>query len=174
MIKNKTTIKTAIWVAIAIIIAYWIRMLHLYPDQILLVSMVKMLRYVIHITLLIGWCVSLNRRLQNRQVRYLLILVGILMAFWLTVRTIKFEFIADPTHPLVRYLWYSYYIPMVLIPMIGVFVVKYLDKLADYTYPKQMNLLLIPAFLLLGIVFTNDLHRLVFDFPQGIELFDSK
>ena len=149
-------------------------MLHLYPDQILLVSMVKMLRYVIHITLLIGWCVSLNRRLQNRQVRCLLILVGILMAFWLTVRTIKFEFIADPTHPIVRYLWYCYYIPMVLIPMIGVFVVKYLDKLADYTHPKQMNLLLIPAFLLLGIVFTNDLHRLVFDFPQGIELFDSK
>lgn len=174
MIKNKTTIKTAIWVAIAIIIAYWIRMLHLYPDQVLLVSMVKMLRYVIHITLLVGWCVSLNRRIQNRQVRYLLILVGVLMAFWLTVRTIKFEFIADPTHPLVRYLWYSYYIPMVLIPMIGVFVVKYLDKLADYTHPKQMNLLLIPAFLLLGIVFTNDLHRLVFDFPQGIELFDSK
>ena len=174
MIKNKTTIKTAIWVAIAIIIAYWIRMLHLYPDQVLLVSMVKMLRYVIHITLLIGWCVSLNRRIQNRQVRYLLILVGVLMTFWLTVRTIKFEFIADPTHPLVRYLWYSYYIPMVLIPMIGVFVVKYLDKFADYTHPKQMNLLLIPAFLLLGIVFTNDLHRLVFDFPHGIELFDSK
>ena len=174
MIKNKTTIKTAIWVAIAIIIAYWIRMLPLYPDQVLLVSMVKMLRYVIHITLLIGWCVSLNRRLQNRQVRCLLILVGILMTFWLTVRTIKFEFIADPTHPIVRYLWYCYYIPMVLIPMIGVFVVKYLDKLADYTHPKQMNLLLIPAFLLLGIVFTNDLHRLVFDFPQGIELFDSK
>ena len=174
MIKNKTTIKTAIWVAIAIIIAYWIRMLPLYPDQVLLVSMVKMLRYVIHITLLIGWCVSLNRRIQNRQVRYLLILVGVLMAFWLTVRTIKFEFIADPTHPLVRYLWYSYYIPMLLIPMIGVFVVKYLDKLADYTHPKQMNLLLIPVFLLLGIVFTNDLHRLVFDFPHGIELFDSK
>ena len=174
MIKNKTTIKTAIWVAIAIIIAHWIRMLPLYPDQVLLVSIVKMLRYVIHITLLIGWCVSLNRRIQNRQVRYLLILVGVLMAFWLTVRTIKFEFIADPTHPLVRYLWYSYYIPMVLIPMIGVFVVKYLDKFADYTHPKQMNLMLIPAFLLLGIVFTNDLHRLVFDFPQGIELFDSK
>ncbi len=174
MIKNKTTIKAVIWVTIALVIAYWIRMLHLYPDLTVLISTVKMLRYVIHITLLIGWCMSLNRRLQNRQVRYLLMLVGILMAFWLTVRTIKFEFIADPTHPLVRYLWYSYYIPMVLIPMIGVFVLKYLDKLADYTHPKRMNLLLIPAFLLLGIVFTNDLHRLVFDFPQGIELFDSK
>ena len=85
-------------------------MLHLYPDQILLISTVKMLRYVIHVTLLIGWCVSLNRRLQNRQVRCLLIIVGILMTFWLTVRTIKFEFIADPTHPIVRYLWYCYYI----------------------------------------------------------------
>ncbi len=174
MIKSKTTIKTAIWVAIAVVIAYWIRMLHLYPDQILLISTVKMLRYTIHNFLLISWCVSLNRRLTNRRVRYLLMLVGILMAFWLTVRTIKFEFIADPTYPLARYLWYSYYIPMVLIPLIGVFVVKYLGKPADYTHPRWMNLLPIPAFLLLGIVFTNDLHRLVFDFPQGIELFDSK
>ena len=156
-------------------IAYAIRWIIPYdPNQTLLISAAMMARYAIHVCLLIAWCVSLNRRLQNRQVRCLLILVGILMAFWLTVRTIKFEFIADPTHPIVRYLWYCYYIPMVLIPMIGVFVVKYLDKLADYTHPKQMNLLLIPAFLLLGIVFTNDLHRLVFDFPQGIELFDSK
>lgn len=175
MIKNKTTINSAIWVTVALLIAYAIRWIIPYdPNQTLLISAAMMARYAIHVCLLIGWCVSLNRRLQNRQVRCLLILVGILMAFWLTVRTIKFEFIADPTHPIVRYLWYCYYIPMVLIPMIGVFVVKYLDKLADYTHPKQMNLLLIPAFLLLGIVFTNDLHRLVFDFPQGIELFDSK
>ena len=175
MIKNKTTINSAIWATVALLIAYAIRWIIPYdPNQTLLISAAMMARYAIHVCLLIGWCVSLNRRLQNRQVRCLLILVGILMAFWLTVRTIKFEFIADPTHPIVRYLWYCYYIPMVLIPMIGVFVVKYLDKLADYTHPKQMNLLLIPAFLLLGIVFTNDLHRLVFDFPQGIELFDSK
>ena len=175
VIKNKTTINSAIWATVALLIAYAIRWIIPYdPNQTLLISAAMMARYAIHVCLLIGWCVSLNRRLQNRQVRCLLILVGILMTFWLTVRTIKFEFIADPTHPIVRYLWYCYYIPMVLIPMIGVFVVKYLDKLADYTHPKQMNLLLIPAFLLLGIVFTNDLHRLVFDFPQGIELFDSK
>ena len=175
MIKNKTTINSAIWATVALLIAYAIRWIIPYdPNQTLLISAAMMARYAIHVCLLIAWCISILRRLTNRQVRCLLILVGILMAFWLTVRTIKFEFIADPTHPIVRYLWYCYYIPMVLIPMIGVFVVKYLDKLADYTHPKQMNLLLIPAFLLLGIVFTNDLHRLVFDFPQGIELFDSK
>ena len=175
MIKNKTTINSAIWATVALLIAYAIRWIISYdPNQTLLISAAMMARYAIHVCLLIAWCISILRRLTNRQVRNLLIAVGILMAFWLTVRTIKFEFIADPTHPIVRYLWYCYYIPMVLIPMIGVFVVKYLDKLADYTHPKQMNLLLIPAFLLLGIVFTNDLHRLVFDFPQGIELFDSK
>lgn len=175
MIKNKTTIYSAIWATVALLIAYAIRWIIPYdPNQTLLISAAMMARYAIHVCLLIAWCISILRRLTNRQVRNLLIAVGILMAFWLTVRTIKFEFIADPTHPIVRYLWYCYYIPMVLIPMIGVFVVKYLDKLADYTHPKQMNLLLIPAFLLLGIVFTNDLHRLVFDFPQGIELFDSK
>lgn len=133
-----------------------------------------MARYVIHVCLLIAWCISIQRRLTNRQVRNLLIAVGILMAFWLTVRTVKYEWIADRTNPIGRYIWYSYYIPMVLIPLIGFFVVKYIDKPIDYDHPKWMNYLAIPAVLLLVLVFTNDLHQSVFRFHKGIELFDTQ
>ena len=108
-----------------------------------------MARYVIHVCLLNAWCISIQRRLTNRQVRNLLIAVGILMAFWLPVRTVKYEWIADRTNPIGRYIWYSYYIPMVLIPLIGFFVVKYIDKPIDYDHPKWMNYLAIPAVLLL-------------------------
>lgn len=133
-----------------------------------------MARYVIHVCLLIAWCISIRRRLTNRQVRNLLIAVGILMAFWLTVRTVKYEWIADRTNPIGRYIWYSYYIPMVLIPLIGFFVVKYIDKPIDYDHPKWMNYLAIPAVLLLVLVFTNDLHQSVFRFHKGNELFDTQ
>lgn len=175
MIKNKTTIYSAIWATVTLLIAYAIRWIIPYdPNQTLLISAAMMARYAIHVCLLIAWCISILRRLTNRQVRNLLIAVGILMAFWLTVRTVKYELIADRTNPIGRYIWYSYYIPMVLIPLIGFFVVKYIDKPIDYNHPKWMNYLAIPAVLLLVLVFTNDLHQSVFRFHKGIELFDTQ
>ena len=175
MIKNKTTIYSAIWATVALLIAYAIRWMIPYdPNQTLLISAAMMARYAIHVCLLIAWCVSIQRRLTNRQVRNLLIAVGILMAFWLTVRTVKYELIADRTNPIGRYIWYSYYIPMVLIPLIGFFVVKYIDKPIDYDHPKWMNYLAIPAVVLLVLVFTNDLHQSVFRFHKGIELYDTQ
>ncbi|MBE7065490.1 MAG: hypothetical protein E7384_06745, partial [Ruminococcaceae bacterium] len=174
MIKNKTTINSVIWSAIAILIAYVIRVFPYDLDQTLLISAAMMVRYIIHICLLIAWSISIQRRITNRHVRHLLMAAGILMALWLTVRTVKYELIVDRTNPIGRYIWYSYYIPMVLIPLIGFFVVKYIDKPADYYHPKWMNFLAIPAGLLLALVFTNDLHQLVFRFHKGIELFDTQ
>ena len=146
VIKNKTTIYSAIRATVALLIAYAIRWIIPYdPNQTLLISAAMMARYAIHVCLLIAWCISILRRLTNRQVRNLLIAVGFLMAFWLTVRTVKYELIADRTNPIGRYIWYSYYIPMVLIPLIGFFVVKYIDKPIDYDHPKWMNYLAICA-----------------------------
>ena len=88
MIKNKTTINSAIWATVALLIAYAIRWIIPYdPNQTLLISAAMMARHAIHVCLLIAWCISIQRRLTNRQVRNLLIAVGILMAFWLTVTT---------------------------------------------------------------------------------------
>ena len=175
MIKNKTTINSAIWATVALLIAYAIRWIIPYdPNQTLLISAAMMARYAIHVCLLIAWCVSIQRRLTNRRVRHFLMAAGALMVFWLTVRTVKYEFIVDRTNPIGRYIWYSYYIPMVLIPLIGIFVVKYLDKPGDYVHPKWMNYLAIPAALLLALVFTNDLHQQVFRFHKGIELYDTQ
>ena len=119
MIKNKMTIYSAIWATVALLIAYAIRWIIPYdPNQTLLISAAMMTRYAIHVCLLIAWCVSIQRRLTNRRVRHFLMAAGAVMVFWLTVRTVKYEFIVDRTNPIGRYIWYSYYIPMVLIPLI--------------------------------------------------------
>ena len=79
MIKNKTTIYAAIWATVALLIAYAIRWIIPYdPNQTLLISAAMMARYAIHVCLLIAWCISIQRRLTNRQVRNFLIAVGIL------------------------------------------------------------------------------------------------
>lgn len=134
----------------------------LYPKQIS-----SMLFQIISVDVLIAWCVSIRNRILNKQIRRYLILVGLLMIFWLTVRIVKWRFLSV-TDPLGRYLWYAYYIPMILIPLFGVYIVQYVGKPEDFIIPKRFYLLLIPSIILLVFIFTNDIHRCVFDFPQGI------
>ncbi len=134
----------------------------LYPKQIS-----SMVFQIISVDVLIAWCVSIRNRILNKQIRRYLILVGLLMIFWLTVRIAKWRFLAV-TDPLGRYFWYAYYIPMILIPLFGVFIVQYVGKPEDYIIPNKFKLLFVPSIILLVFIFTNDIHRCVFDFPEGI------
>lgn len=101
--------------------------------------------------------------------RHYLIAVGILLAFWLILRTCKWEFIAQNGTHLGRYLWYSYYIPMVFVPLLGVFIIDHVGKAENYKTPNSLKYMYIPAAFLVTAVFTNDLHNLVFSFPSGYQ-----
>ena len=135
-------------------------------------ALLRGMRSMIHISLLMGWCVTLQQRIINPQVRRSMIALGSLMAFWLTAKVIKYEFIDDRTFWLGRYLWYGYYIPMILIPLLGVFIIDHMGKPEGYRNPGWMKALYIPAFAILLGIFTNDLHGLTFRFPNGIDQFD--
>lgn len=123
---------------------------------------------VIRSGLLIVWCISIHNRILNKQIRQYLLWVGALMLLWLNVRFIKWDFL-HYTDPLGRYIWYAFYIPMLVIPLLGVFIIQCVDKPENYVLPKKMKLLYIPLVLLLVLIFTNDLHELVFVFPNGIK-----
>lgn len=127
----------------------------------------------IHLTLMFVWCGSVKRRIVSRPVRRMLIGVGCLMAFWLVVRTCKWEYISAPTDVMGRYCWYGYYVPIILIPLLGVFIVDHIGRPEGYHCPRWMMLLYIPAALLVGGVFTNDLHRLAFSFPKGFPYYNN-
>ena len=70
---------------------------------------------------------------------------GSLMAFWLVLRTCKWEFIAQNGTHLGRYLWYSYYIPMVFVPLLGVFIIDHIGKTENYRTPNRLKYLYLPA-----------------------------
>ena len=131
------------------------------------------LRNVIILSMLLAWCVSLHSRIVHVQVRKLMICVGALLAFWLFVRHCKFEYTMSYHDTLGRYIWYSYYIPMVMVPLLGVFIVDYIGKPEAYRPPRWMNYLYIPAGLFVLAVFTNDLHQLVFEFTEGFFWYDT-
>ena len=128
-------------------------------------SWLWLIRSGIYIGMIAVWGVSLHRRiLQNQTRRYLTAIAG-LMVLWLALRTVKYSI---HNVDAARYLWYLYYLPMLLIPTLSISVAMALGKPEDYRLPGWLRLLYIPTFVLLALVLTNDIHQLVFRFPDGL------
>ena len=170
--QNKTVTRTAVLVAALMVFAFVLRMIYEDLDNAMLQAIMSTARNTIHISLRFSWVVSLQRRLVNKNVRRLMLTVGGLLLFWLTDKIVKWDFTGSVTHPLVRYLWYGFYVGMLFVPTLGAFIINYLGKPEAYSHPKWLNYLLIPPALMLAIVFTNDLHQKVFVFYNGFINFD--
>lgn len=169
--QNKMATRTAILVAVLMLLAFLLRMVYGRIENVLLATVLVTVRNTIHVSLLVFWIISLHHRLVNRNVRRLVLTVGGLLLFWLVDKIVKWDFTGTTIHPLVRYLWYGFYVGMLFVPTLGAFVINYLGKPETYKHPKRLNLLLIPPVLLLTAVFTNDLHQQVFVFYNGISNF---
>lgn len=173
MVKNsKKTVRISVTVAVLLAFAFVLRMIYEDLENALLQSVMLTVRNTIHISLLLLWVLSLQRRLVNQNVRRLMLVVGSLLLFWLIDKIVKWEFTGSVTHPLVRYLWYGFYVGMLFVPTLGAFIINYLGKPENYSHPKTLNFLLIPPTVMLATVFTNDLHQKVFVFYNGFINFD--
>ena len=162
--SKKRSVAYLILIAAALMFAYLLRFVfhHKTDDALFAISMMT-LRWLIQVPMTVLWMISIRRRILNPSIRKMLLTVGGLLLFWQVVRVIKYDYIII-TESIGRYLWYCFYIPMVLVPLIGVFVVSHIGKGEGYHSPKWMYLLLVPAFFLIAIVFTNDIHQKVFTF----------
>ncbi len=173
LMSRKRSITYLLLITAALLIAYLLRFVFhpMTEDSLLAISMMT-LRWAIQVPLTVAWCVSIRRRILNTSICKMLLTVGGLLLLWQVARIIKFDYVIV-TEPIGRYCWYSYYIAMILVPLIGVFVVAHIGKPEGYHSPVWMRYLFIPALFLLGVVFTNDLHQLVFTFPGGFEAYNS-
>ncbi len=174
----KRLLPYVIGVGLLLIVAYSCR--YVSPEfvdesayRVLLSTILTTVRNIIHLALLLSWCISIRRRIVDNQIRHHLLCVGILMVSWVFLRAVKFEFTMTNEDILGRYIWYYFYVPMILIPLLGVYIVHLIGKPDGYKLPRKFYFLLAPAFTLLLLIFTNDFHQLAFEFPKGINLYDS-
>lgn len=168
----KREIRAAVLVVALLLVSYLFRFLqHDMPEPSLAKIVLRLVRHLIQAGLLMLWIVSLQNRILQRAVRRYLVATAALLLLWLVVRVFKWDYTVGQT-VLNRYCWYAYYLPIIFIPLFGVFIVDYIGKPEEYGMPRKRKLLYIPAFALILAVFTNDVHRLVFDFPRGIEHYD--
>jgi hypothetical protein len=160
-------IRTAVMAAFFILAAALLRQVTLRCEFGLVTQAAGIARTLIHFGLFITWGLSIRRRIMQRQVCKVLTAIAGLMVFWLMVRTIKYLFISGNAD-ITRWLWYTYYIPMLLIPVLSVFVALSLGRPESYRLPDRMGLFYLPTLLLIGLVLTNDRHQWVFSFPGAV------
>ena len=128
----------------------------------------SLLRSIIYMGIIITWGVSVRRRVLNRSVRRYLMAIAALLLFWFGIRTCKFLFL-EGIPALQYYCWYGYYIPMILIPLMGIYLAFCLGRPENYTLPTPLKVIAVPAILFILLILTNNFHQKVFAFPYGME-----
>lgn len=124
------------------------------------------IRAALYLLLFALWGYSLDRRIIQTQALHCMRLTAALMLVWLVLRTLKYEVVTDIT--VARYIWYLYYLPMLFIPLFGVYIALSLGKSEEYRLTgRVVALAAIPA-ILFSLVITNDLHQQIFAFNSGI------
>lgn len=143
--------------------AYSCRMLAMFDIGSVYTNYIRALLYLLLFAL---WGFSLDRRIIQTQALHCLRLTAALMLVWLVLRTLKYEVVTDLT--VARYTWYLYYLPMLFIPLLGVYIALSLGKSEEFRLTGRIGALaIIPATLFL-LVNTNDLHQQMFAFSSGV------
>ena len=152
-----------VFVCTVIVIAYACRMLAKFDIG---GPAMNHIRTALYLLLFALWGFSLDRRIIQRQALHCLRLTAALMLLWLILRTLKYSVVTGPAAG--RYIWYLYYLPMLFLPLLGVYIALSMGKSEDYRLSRGTGMLsIIPAVLFL-LVITNDLHQQIFAFKSGV------
>ena len=130
-------------------------------------KMLMLLIQYVFFGILAYWTASVISRISDRSIRSGIIVAIALMGMILFLRLLKYHVFYDGT--VMRYLWYSYYIPHCLAPAVLLFTLLGMGRKDRKPLAKSWYLLFLPAVLLILLVFTNDLHEQVFSFAKGLK-----
>lgn len=119
-------------------------------------------------SLVLIWGVTIKYRIVNKRVRELMLLTAALFMLAVFLQMCRYR-IFGLFSTAGRYFWYGYYIPLVLVPLLFLFVVLHLHLQEDERPGRCWLLMLIPSVILILLVLTNDLHQLVFSFTTGTD-----
>lgn len=107
------------------------------------------------------WTVSVMKRSMQKGINYSAFFTGVILNGWTLVRLIKYQ--VELNTILIRYLWYSFYIFQLTLPLVLLWMAWAIDKPQNKILPpKWWRIMVILISLLIILVFTNDLHGFVF------------
>ena len=162
--KSNTNLLPYICIVILFIIACALQAIDNYINDWNISKMIALIAQYMFFGILAYWTVSVINRVSDKNIRIGLVMTIVLMSSVLMLKLIKYNVFYNET--VTRYLWYSYYIPQCLAPVVLFLTILNMDRKKQVS--KCWNLLYLIAILLILLVFTNDLHEQVFKFPEGI------
>ncbi len=121
----------------------------------------------IYFGIIMYWIISVHRRIMDQNIKNQLIVIGVLLFFWMSVRSLRyraFEFMPNEGSTL----WYCFYIPLILIPLIFFYISMVIGRKSNHEINKKWYLLYIPAVILIGLILTNDSHNLFFIVDRNV------
>lgn len=107
------------------------------------------------------WWNGIKRRVVSKSVRRCLIAEHWLMVAGVVMRLLQ-NSITTGIDTYGRLTGYFFVIPSVLLFLFGFYAAFLLGKPRDVGLPPVLKLLLFPAFLMIGLTLTNDMHQLVY------------
>lgn len=149
-------------ILISVLLAYICRLVK--SENIFMRNLADQCRNCIYQGMYCAWVIYLEKHVVHKKMRRCLTGIGCLMVFWFFIRTVKFHIFYEPLGE--HICWYLYYVPMILIPVLGLSAALFFVEKDEEKTVRKIIMLLIVAAVLIVSVFTNDLHQLVFRFSK--------
>lgn len=127
-------------ILISVFLAYFCRLVR--PENVFMRNLADQCRNCIYLGMYCAWVIYLEKHVVHRKTRRCLTAIGCLMVFWFFVRTVKFHIFHDPLGE--HICWYLYYIPMILIPVLGLAAAMFLGERME----RKQSEKLLPCLLL--------------------------
>ena len=123
--------------------------------------------WAVYLGLLLGWLYSIHLRFTQKSMRRFLFSELAVMIFWMTVRFLQEAVFIQHSLYLTRVSGYWIILPVVFIPLLGLFAAFGLGQGEEYHIKRQWFLLAVPAALLVLLAVTNEHHQLLFQAYNG-------
>lgn len=114
------------------------------------------------------WMLSIYNRIIDFKVRRMMMYAGTLFILYFLMQMTKYCLFAQASD-VRRYMWYGYYTPMTLIPLMALYILRYVSVPGEETLGRKWRALSIPALLICIGFLTNDIHGLAFYIPNWKE-----
>ena len=118
------------------------------------------------------WMVSIRIRIVEKPQRFRLYSIAFLILFLHVTQICKYNIFAGEG-TVERLLWYAYYIPTTLAPLVSLYISVMIEKASKDRLPRPLLLLIVPAIIQIILIMTNDYHQFAFSFNPGFENWQS-
>lgn len=135
------------------------------PDA-LIYSVYNVLILVVYVTIVSVWRESIHQRVLHKMMVAHADGIIFFMLVWIIMRTLRYT-VFYQVEPLERWCWYTYYIPMIMIPMFCFMSARCLGQPEDWKPERGFYIMYLPSIMMTIGVMTNDVHQLAFKIRKG-------